>query len=242
MKFLSTSFSLVRLPDPSQNFRLFPDFRTWCGEPVRIIISESCFTEDSQKKKKTELVGVSSAVKSVYCLLGVIKDFLYGDWKLLRGNEIVYKLRNFVDLGVPLNYYFGLRTFPVSAAQILANGGKMGGIEERCDDPSKPAEFLGSSEEWHHVRPSSGRREIEARPSLLHSLSRSVQRIKPIITFIFSPNFVGLETRAMQQNDTPFCFPIPKRNKNSGFSHVESGNWDTPRFVLKNRDIPIKSG
>ena len=40
--------------------------------------------EDSQK---TELVGVSSAVQSVYCLLGVIKDFLYGDWTLLRGNE-----------------------------------------------------------------------------------------------------------------------------------------------------------
>ena len=52
MKFLSTSFSLVRLRDPSQNFRLFPDFPTWCGEPVRIIISESYFTEDSQKKKK----------------------------------------------------------------------------------------------------------------------------------------------------------------------------------------------
>ena len=113
---------------------------------------------------------------------------------------------SFVDFGVPLNYYFGLRTFPVSAAQIVANGGKMGGIEERWDDPSKPAEFLGSAEEWHHVRPSSRRREREARPSLLHSLSRGVQRIQPIIAFIFSPNFVGLETRAMQQNDTPYCF------------------------------------
>ena len=82
----------------------------------------------------------------------------------------------------------------------------MGGIEERWDDPSKPVEFLGSAEEWHHVRPSSGRREREARPSLLHSLSCDVQRIKPIITFIFSPNFVGLETRAMQQSETPFCF------------------------------------
>ena len=41
----------------------------------------------------------------------------------------------------------------------------MGGIEERWDDPSKPAE------EWHHVRPSSGRREREARPGLLHLLS-----------------------------------------------------------------------
>ena len=82
----------------------------------------------------------------------------------------------------------------------------MGGIEERWDDPSKPAEFFGSAEEWHHVRPSSGRREREARPSLLHSLSRGVQKIQPITTFIFSPNFVGLETRAMQQSETPFCF------------------------------------
>ena len=55
-------------------------------------------------------------------------------------------------------------------------------------------------------RPSSGRREREARPSLLHSLSRGVQRIQPIITFIFSPNFVGLETRAMQKSEMPFCF------------------------------------
>ena len=161
---------------------------------------------------------------------------------MVRGNEIVYKLRRFVDFGVPLNYYFGLRTFPVSAAQIVANGGEMGGNEERWDDPSKPEEFLGSAEEWHHVRPTSGRREREARPSLLHSLSRGVQRIQPIIAFIFSPNFVGLETRAMQQNETPFCFSNFETNKNSGFSHVKSGNRDTPRFVLKNRDIPIKSG
>ena len=82
----------------------------------------------------------------------------------------------------------------------------MGGIEERWDDPSKPVEFLRSAEEWHHVRPSSWRREREARPSLLHSLSRGVQRIQPIITFIFSPNFVGLETQAMQQSEAPFCF------------------------------------
>ena len=134
------------------------------------------------------------------------KDFLCDDWKLLSGNEIVYKLRRFLDLGVPLNYNFRLRTFPVSAAQVFANAGKMGGIKERWDDLSKPAEFFGSVEEWHHVRPSSGLREREARPSLLHSLSRSVQRIQPIITFIFSPNFVGLETRAMQQSETPFCF------------------------------------
>ena len=127
-------------------------------------------------------------------------EHLLRDWKLLRGNEIVNKLRRFVDFGVSLNYSFGLRTFPVSAAQIVANGGETGGIEERWDDPSKPAE------EWHHVRPSSGRREKEARPSLLHSLSRGVQRIQPIIAFIFSPNFVGLETPAMQQSETPFCF------------------------------------
>ena len=82
----------------------------------------------------------------------------------------------------------------------------MGGIEERWHDPSKLAEFLGSAEEWHPVRPSSGRREREARPSLLHSLSRGVQRIQPIIAFIFSPNFVGLETRATQQNETPLLF------------------------------------
>ena len=63
--------------------------------------------------------------------------------------------RSFVDFGVLLNYNFGLPT---------ASGGKMGGIEERWVDPSKPAEFLGSAEEWHHVRPSSGRREREARP------------------------------------------------------------------------------
>ena len=57
MKFLSTSFSLVRTPDPSQNFRLFPNFPTWCGEHVRIIISESYFTKDSQKKKKNGIGG-----------------------------------------------------------------------------------------------------------------------------------------------------------------------------------------
>ena len=51
MKFLSNSFSLVRLPHQSQNFQLFPNLPTWCGEPVRIIISESYFTEDSQKNE-----------------------------------------------------------------------------------------------------------------------------------------------------------------------------------------------
>ena len=123
----------------------------------------------------------------------------------------------------------------------------MGGIKERWDDPSKPAEFLGSAEEWHHVtvRPSSERREREARPSLLHSLSNGVQRIQLIITFIFSPNLVGLETRAMQQSETPFCFSNFETKQKLGIftSHVvESVNRDTPRFVLKHLDIPIKSG
>ena len=174
-------------------------------------------------------MGVSSAVEFVYCLLGVIKDFLYGDWKLLRGNEIVYKLRSFVDFGVPLNYNFRLRTFPVSAAQIVANGGKMGGIEERWDGPSKPAEFLWSAEEWHHVKPRSGRREREARPSLFHSLSHGVQRIQPIITFedsmgkkahVFYQNlwhvpffpwslqmlFLAQTLWVWRQSEAPFCF------------------------------------
>ena len=186
-------------------------------------------------------MGISSAVWSVHCLLdlGVTKDLRYGDWKLLRGNEIVYKLRSFVDFGVALNYNFGLRTFPVSAAQIVANGGKMGGIEERWDDPSKPAEFLGSAEEWHHVRPSSERREREARPILLHSLSRGVQRIQLIITFIFSPNFVSFKTRAMQQSEMPFCFFQFRKETKSWDFHTwkwNRGNRDTPRFVLKNRD------
>ena len=32
--------------------------------------------------QKTELVEVASDVKRVYCLLGLIKDFLHGKWKL----------------------------------------------------------------------------------------------------------------------------------------------------------------
>ena len=41
----------------------------------------------------------------------------------------------------------------------------------------KNREFPGSTEEWHHV--GDGRRESEARPSLLHSLSLGVQKIQP---------------------------------------------------------------
>ena len=52
------------------------------------------------------------------------------------------KLHSFVDFGVSLNYNFELRAFLISPAQIVANGGKMGGIEERWEGPSKAAEFL----------------------------------------------------------------------------------------------------
>ena len=54
-----------------------------------------------------------------------MKDSLKRNWwKLLRGNENVKKLRSFVDFGVPLNSDFELHTFPISTAQIVANGGK----------------------------------------------------------------------------------------------------------------------
>ena len=74
-----------------------------------------------------------------------------------------------------------------------------------------------------------------------------MQRIQPrpsieaIIKFIFSPRFVDLETCDMRKVRRLFVFTISKQNKNLGFSHVESGNRDTSRFVLKNQDIPIKS-
>ena len=54
-----------------------------------------------------------------------MKDSLKQNWwKLLCGNENVNKLRSFVDFGVPLKYNFKLRTFPIFAAQIVANEGK----------------------------------------------------------------------------------------------------------------------
>ena len=120
----------------------------------------------------------------------------------------------------------------------------MGRIEERWEGPSKAAEFLGSAEEWHHV--SSGRREREA--ILLHSLSLGVQRIKPrpsnqpIIKFIFSPHFVGLTSRAIPQSETPFCLSNFETTQKPGIFKRGWGNWDSSRFVLKNGDIPIKSG
>ena len=43
---------------------------------------------------------------------------------MFRGNENVNKLRSFVDFGVPLKFNFELCNFPISAAQIVANGGK----------------------------------------------------------------------------------------------------------------------
>ena len=43
---------------------------------------------------------------------------------MFRGNENVNKLRSFVDFGVPLKFNFELCNFPISTAQIVANGGK----------------------------------------------------------------------------------------------------------------------
>ena len=61
-----------------------------------------------------------------------MKDSLKQNWwKLLRGNENVNKLRSFIDFGVPLNYDFELRTFPIFAAQIVVNRGKW--VESRKD-------------------------------------------------------------------------------------------------------------
>ena len=62
--------------------------------------------------------------------------------------------------------------------------------------------------------------------------------IQPIIKFIFSPRFVGLET--CDKVRRLFLFPISKQNKNLGFSHVESGNPDTSRyFVLSGRSAVV---
>ena len=74
------------------------------GDPVRIINSKSYFMKDSLKRNW---------------------------WKFLHGNENVNKLRSFVDFGVTLNYNFELCTFPISAAQIVANGEKW--VETRKD-------------------------------------------------------------------------------------------------------------
>ena len=82
----------------------FPTFSRLGGDPVRIIDSESYFMKNSLKRNW---------------------------WKLLRGNENVNKLQGFVDFGVPLNYNFELRTFPISSDPIVANGGKW--VESRKD-------------------------------------------------------------------------------------------------------------
>ena len=61
-----------------------------------------------------------------------MKDSLKQNWwKLLRGNKNVNKLRSFADFGVPLSYNYELCTFPIYAAQIVANGGKW--VESRKD-------------------------------------------------------------------------------------------------------------
>ena len=127
---------------------------------------------------------------------------------MLRGNEIVNKLqkiRSFLYSGVPLNYIFRTSHFPNFRGPDRCKRRKNGMILK------KTAEFLRSAEERHHV--SKGRGEREARPSILQSLSRGVQRIQPrpsiqpIIKFIFSPHFVGfLETWDMRLRETPCCF------------------------------------
>ena len=129
---------------------------------------------------------------------------------MLRGNEIVNKLkkiRSFLDFGVPLNYIFLTSYFPDFRGPDRCKRRKNGRILQ------KTAEFLGSAEEWHHV--SDGRGEREARPSLLHSLGRSVQRIQPrpsiqpIIKFIFSPRlFQGCQYLDSVNTEIPlpkFC-------------------------------------
>ena len=62
--------------------------------------------------------------------------------------------------------------------------------------------------------------------------------IQPIIKFIFSPRFAGLET--CDKVRRLFLFPISKQNKNLGFSHVKSGNPDTSRyFALSGRSAVV---
>ena len=46
----------------------------------------------------------------------------------------------------------------------------------------------------------------------------------------------------MQQSETLFCFSNSERKQKLGIFTRGIRNRDTPRFVLKNRDIPIKSG
>ena len=78
---------------------------------------------------------------------------------------------------------------------------------------NKKREFPGSTEEWHHV--GDGRRESEARPSLLHSLSLGVQKIQPrpsiqpIIKFM--------------RRLLVLVFPISKQNKKNGIFTSEIG-------------------
>ena len=151
---------------------------------------------------------------------------------MLRGNEIVNKLlknRSFLDFVVPLNYIiisdFALSRF--SRPRSLQT-------EEKWEDPSKTAEFLGSAEEWHHVR--DGRRQV-----YLTRRVRSVQRVQPrpsIQPIIISPRFAGFET--CDKVRRLFLFPISKQNKNLGFPHVKSGNPDTSRyFALSGRSAVV---
>ena len=81
------------------------------------------------------------------------------------------------------------------------------GIEERWDDPSKPAEFLRSAGKRGKAKSTSLAESRCAKDSADHFF---------FIAFIFSPNFVGLETPAMQQDERPFCFSNFKTKQKLG--------------------------
>ena len=145
MKFLSISFSLAQLPDPSQTFRFFPDFPTWRGPFQNYYFWDTLYWRLAKKKKN--VIGHTNSC--------------FAEMKLYK----LLKNRSFLDFVVPLNYIiildFALSRF--SRPRSLQK-------EEKWEDPSKTAEFLGSAEELHHVRDG---------PSLPQSLSRSVQRVQP---------------------------------------------------------------
>ena len=65
----------------------------------------------------------------------------------------LHKNRSFLDFGVSLNYIIIL-DFALSRFSWPRSLQK----EEKWEDPSKTAVFLGSAEEWHNV--SDGRRQV----------------------------------------------------------------------------------
>ena len=138
---------------------------------------------------------------------------IHGNVRRCGAGFKLQKIRSFLDSGVPLNYTFRTSHFPDFRGPDRCKWRKNGRILKKTAEISD--------------RRKSG---IMLRPS-----------IQPIIKFIFSPHFVGfLETWDMRQRETPFCFSnFETKQKNWDF-HM--WNQDTSRFVLKNRDIRIKSG